>query len=127
MISFSRRDIVVEYKDRTVIGLTEPIKLLSKKGKSKEVTARIDTGATRSSLDINMVAELQLGPVLKSKLVKSASGNTVRPIIKTDMLISNKRVTAEFTLADREHMKYKALIGQDVLKSNRFLIDPTKR
>ena len=41
--------VVIQYKDKTVIGLTEKVIVRSSKGKEKEVMARIDTGATTSS------------------------------------------------------------------------------
>ncbi|MBD3314022.1 hypothetical protein GF345_06270 [Candidatus Woesearchaeota archaeon] len=119
------RNIVVQYNDRTVVGLNERITVYGPKGR-KEVVARIDTGATKSSIDVKLAAELRLGPILRSKMVKSASGNTLRPVIETEISIANKRIKSEFTLADRSHMKYSVLIGQNILKDNRFLVDPTK-
>jgi len=121
-----RKDIVVQYKSRTVIGLTEKV-LVKGKGKGKEVMARVDTGATKSSMDMKLAAELSLGPVLRTKLVKSASGSSIRPVLKGKVEIANKEIISEFTLADRSHMKYKVLIGQDILVDNAFIIDPTKK
>lgn len=88
--------------------------------------ARIDTGATKSSVDARLAAELALGPVIKTKLVKSAAGNKLRPVIKASIRISGKSLKSEFTIADRSHMKYRVLIGQNILKKG-FLIDPTKK
>jgi len=110
---------------KKTIGLTEKVKIIGKKA-SRIVIARIDTGATRSSVDAKLAAQLQLGPVIKTILVKSAHGNRLRPVIKTPIIIGKKKMIAEFTIADREHMRYKALIGQNVLKKG-FLIDPNKR
>ena len=36
-------------------------------------------------------------------------------------------IEAEFTLADRAHMNYPLLIGQNILKKGNFLIDPNKK
>lgn len=110
---------------KKTIGLTEKVKIIGKR-KSRIVTSRIDTGATRSSVDAKLAARLQLGPVIKSILVKSAHGNRVRPVIKTPIIIAKRKMSAEFTIADREHMRYKALIGQNILKKG-FLIDPNKK
>ena len=33
---------------------------------------------------------------------------------------------SEFTIADRTHMKYKILVGQNILKEG-FLVDPMKK
>ena len=109
---------------KVVIGLTEKVNVNHQKGR-KAVIAKIDTGATKSSIDTNLAAELKLGPVIKSKLVKSAHGSKLRPIIEATIELAGKKIKSEFTLADRAHMKYRILIGQNILKDG-FLIDPSK-
>ncbi|MAG91665.1 hypothetical protein CMO83_03245 [Candidatus Woesearchaeota archaeon] len=116
-----------EYKTlngKILIGLTEKVNIEHDNGK-KNVIAKIDTGATKSSIDTNLAAELRLGPVIKSKLVKSAHGSKLRPIIEATIELAGKNIKSEFTLADRDHMKYRILIGQNILR-NGFLIDPGK-
>ena len=105
-----------------IIGLTEYVTIFSRR--RKKIKARIDTGATRSSMDIKLAEELHLGPIIKRKRVKSAHGSRLRPVIECEIMIAKQRIKAEFTLADREHMKYKVLIGQNVLKSKKFMINP---
>ena len=109
--------------DKVILGLTEPVTLLGK-GK-RTVTARIDTGATKSSMDIHLAEELELQST-KSKLVKSASGSKHRPIVRAKIKMDGLTIEEEFTLADRSHMTYPVLIGQNVLKKGNFLIDPHK-
>lgn len=109
---------------KIVIGLAEKVNIQHHNGK-KDVIAKIDTGATKSSIDTNLAAELELGPVIKSKLVKSAHGSKLRPIIEASIELAGKKIKSEFTLADRAHMRYRILIGQNILKDG-FLIDPTK-
>ncbi len=109
---------------KIVIGLTERVSVHCD-GTKRNVISKIDTGATKSSIDTNLAAELKLGPVIKSKLVKSAHGSKLRPIIEATIELAGKKITSEFTLADRAHMKYRILIGQNILKEG-FLIDPTK-
>ncbi len=110
---------------KTVIGLIEPIVLLGKNGMEKDILAKIDTGASKSSVDSSLTYELHLGPIITSKIVKSAHGSRVRPIIEVDLVLASKRITAEFTIADRAHMAYPVLIGQNILKRG-FMIDPSK-
>ncbi|MBU4501917.1 MAG: RimK/LysX family protein [Nanoarchaeota archaeon] len=105
---------------KTVIGLIETVKI-----NGKEVLARIDTGAEYSSIDESLAEELELGPVIREIKIRSASGKTRRPIIKTKLEIKGKILESEFNLANRKHMKYKILVGQDILKDG-FLIDPEK-
>ena len=59
------------------------------------------------------------------KIIKSAHGNKVRPIIEAIVEIAGMRLKSEFSLADRRHLKYNMLIGQNILKKG-FLIDPSK-
>lgn len=114
---------IEKLKDRTVIGLYEAVTFLSN-GNSKEVIVRIDTGATRSSIDVKLAASLKLGPVLTSKMVRSAHGSTLRPLVDAEIIIAGKKIKSTFTIADRNKMKYKVLIGQDILREACFLIDP---
>jgi hypothetical protein len=118
------RKLTMKYQNKTVIGLSEKIILHGDKG-SKTLIARIDTGATKGSIDVRLAADLQLGPIVKSKRVKSAHGNNVRAVVRAGITIAGKRLESEFTIADRSHLKYKCLVGQNVLKEA-FLIDPSK-
>ncbi|MFC1755475.1 RimK/LysX family protein [Thermoproteota archaeon] len=122
-----RRDnnIVIKYNQKTVIGLTEPAVVIGPKGDKKEVVARIDTGATKSSIDVKLAADLSLGPIIKAKLIRSASGAGLRAVVNAKIILADKELKTEFTLADRSHMKYAVLIGQNILKEG-FLIDPAK-
>ena len=115
----------MDYSKRTIIGLFEKIVLYGNNGHKKELIAKIDTGATKSSMDVKLAAELCLGPVVRSKMVKSAHGNKLRPVIITEIRFAGKKIKEEFTLADRAHMKYHVLIGRNIL-DNRYLIDPGK-
>ncbi|MBN2567538.1 ATP-dependent zinc protease [Candidatus Woesearchaeota archaeon] len=104
-----------------VIGLTEEVVVVGDYGE-KRLIARVDTGATKSSVDARLAAELRLGPVTRTKMVKSAHGHSLRPAIDATIEIAGKRLTSDFTLADRSNLKYKVLLGQNILKG--FLIDP---
>jgi hypothetical protein len=110
--------------NKIIIGLTARVVLFGKKGK-KEVIARIDTGATKSSIDKGLAHELDLGPTLTHTRVKSTHGTRYRPVVTADVMLGGELMHAEFNIAEREHMKYKVLIGQNILKKG-FLIDPSK-
>ncbi|MBU2633665.1 MAG: RimK/LysX family protein [Nanoarchaeota archaeon] len=107
--------------EKNIVGLTEKVKI-----KDIEVLAKIDTGATKSSIDIRLAARLQLGPIIATKQYKNVHGKTVRPVVKVPLEISKRRMFFKFNLADRKKMKYKILIGQNILKKN-FIIDPSKK
>jgi len=109
---------------KKIIGLTEFITLIGE-SKKKRVKAKIDTGADKSSIDLKLAADLKLGPVVKTRLIKSASGNLMRPIIRTKVIFAGEERDVYFTMADRKHLKYRVLIGKNILKKG-FLIDPSK-
>ncbi len=112
--------------ERVVLGLTEQVTLLGKL-RQQSVTARIDTGATASSIDQQLANLLGLEPGDKVKLVKSASGIKKRPLVLLKINMNGFTAEEEFTIADRSHMTFPILIGQNILKRGNFLIDPNKK
>jgi hypothetical protein len=111
--------------DKVIVGLTEYV-TINGSSHAKELIARVDTGATKSSIDISLAAELRLGPVIDSRLIKSAHGTKLRPVVEINVIVREKEIKARFTVADRSHMRYQVLIGQNILKQG-FLIDPNRR
>jgi len=115
-----------KFKNRQVVGFVEYAEVSGNDNKKKRVKSRIDTGAVKSSIDARLAAELHLGPIIKRKLVVSAHGRTLRPVMMAKIKIGRRIMESEFTIADRTHMKYKILVGQNILKE-RFLVDPLKK
>jgi len=115
----------VKPKKTSIIGLTETIKIMGN-NVCKKLVARIDTGATIGSIDQDLAKELKLGKTVKKKLVKSSHGNSLRPVKKMRFELAGRKFNMNFTIADRDHLKYKVLIGQNVLKKG-FLINPNKK
>lgn len=114
-------------EDRIMVGFTEKVKVFNCDGsKHKTVKARIDTGATMSSIDTHLAAHLNLGPIVRIKKVKSSLGEEIRPVVKVSLILQGKKVRGNFSIADRAHMKYDMLIGQRILKMG-FLVDPQKK
>jgi len=112
---------------KVVIGLIEKVKLETKEGRKKIFKAKVDTGATKSSLDITLASKLNVGPVIKSRLIKSAHGIRLRPIVTAEIEIAGKKIKGQFTLADRRHLRYQVLIGINLLKKGKFIVDPLKK
>lgn len=111
-------------KDRPILGLHETVTILGEK--EVKVKARIDSGATNSSIDLSLAKKLNLGPKIREIVVKSAAGVKKRPVVKAKVKIGNLEIEEVFTLANRSHMTYQVLIGQNILKKGKFLIDPLK-
>ena len=110
-----------------IIGLTEKVTIRGPK-KERQITARIDTGADVCSIDRRLAKYLKLGPVERVKKIKSAHGIRERPIVRANVEMKKRKFNkVRFTLANRSHLKYRALIGKNVLSKNGFLIDPSKK
>jgi len=107
-------------EERPVIGFIEQIVL-----EDQTIPSKIDTGADTSSIDISLAAELQLGPVVQKTKITSSHGKTRRAVISLTFDLAGKQVTGFFNLADRHNLKYKVLIGKNILKEG-FIIDPRK-
>ena len=120
---FKKRIEIVNAMSKTVIGITEKVKIIGIK--EKEVIAKIDTGADSNSISLKLASELQLGPIIKTIRVKISNGYERRAVVKAKLRIKNRRIIALFNITDRSHLKYPVLIGKRTLKKG-FLIDPSK-
>ena len=105
-----------------VVYLTENITVIGP-NKNKNVEARIDTGASRSSMDLELAAELRLGPIVKVRKIRSSHGKSSRPVVNGTIIIKNKILVCQFTLADRNDLKYPVLIGRNLLEKGNFVVD----
>ena len=85
--------------DKTIVGLIEEVILVGPRSR-KKVLARIDTGATKSSIDAKLAAEMEASEQFKTTMVRSAHGIRKRGVIKQKIIISHRRMNMEFTLAD---------------------------
>ncbi|MCK4670081.1 MAG: ATP-dependent zinc protease [Nanoarchaeota archaeon] len=109
---------------KTILGLTEKITIFAGDAE-KTAIARIDTGASKSSIDRELAAKLGLDKVLKTTKIRSVSGGTKeRLVVKIKVKIKDQIVSGYFTLADRHEMLYRVLIGRNILRKEDFLIDP---
>jgi len=114
------------------------------------IKPKIDTGARSSSLHASEVEEFQRGDrtfvrfkvhpiqrnkdfgvkaeaeVLEYRSVKSSSGQkSRRPVILTEIEILGVRWPIELTLADRDAMGFRMLLGREAVRG-RFLVDAGK-
>jgi len=113
-------DNKLDITKKKVLGLYEFVNFGNKK-----VLARIDTGAVKSSIDVELSAELGLGPIIGSKMIRNVHGTSQRPLVETEIELCGKKIKAKFTLHCRREMKFKVLIGQNILIHD-FVIDPQK-
>lgn len=111
--------------NQTRVGFKEKVTFVGTK-KEKTVIARIDTGAKRCSIDAKLAEEIGTGKVIKLKKVKSALGETDRPIVKITIKIAGRTIRAYCSIADRAKLKYPALIGRNVLKRG-FVVEEIEK
>ncbi len=107
-------------EDKTIIGFIERVKI-----NGHSVLAKIDTGASRNSIDLDLASRLRLGPIVKKSTIISAHGKSFRPVIKAKIVLGGKKINALFNVTSRSHLEYKVLIGKSILKLG-YLIDPVK-
>ena len=108
---------------KIIIGLVETILLENK----KKYKAKIDTGADSSSVDKSILEDLDRKRIVSHKIIKSALGTHKRPTIMIEFEFNGKKFKEKFSISDRTDLKYKILIGNNILKKENFLIDPNKK
>lgn len=108
------------------IGYTEEIAVSGRDG-VETVVAKADTGAKRSSIDINLAATIGAGPIKGTTAVKSAigSGAKTRSLVDIHIGLPDCWETVTASMEDRDEMSYPILIGRDIL--NDYQIDVGKR
>ena len=114
----------------------------------KRIKAKIDTGARTSALhafalerferdgapwvrfEIHPKQRAQTpsidceAPILEERKVRSSSGHrSLRPVIRTTLSILGEQHPIEITLASRDAMGFRMLLGREALRG-RFQIDP---
>ncbi|TVP53740.1 MAG: ATP-dependent zinc protease [Halomonadaceae bacterium] len=134
--------------DKQIIGELEFIRLMPPDGAYK---ARIDTGATTSSLDARDIEKFERDgenwvrftvpapegkdgeiemeePVARfARIIQSsAEGDERRPVIKLQFELGETKRMAEFTLSDRSHLNYPVLVGRNILR-DLLVVDVSKK
>lgn len=127
-----------------LIGAKERLRVVD--SSRDKVAARVDTGATTSSIHcvkhwfvkengvkylyfivLSNKSKVQSSSVYKKRIVKSSNGHTeTRYSVFVDVLMGGMIFNTEFTLTDRNHMKHKILLGRSFLSKN-FIVDVSKK
>ncbi|WP_458188951.1 RimK family alpha-L-glutamate ligase [Haladaptatus sp. NG-WS-4] len=112
--------------DPIVIGYTESV-LVSGTSGSETVVAKSDTGATRSSIDTKLAAQIGAGPIKSMTRVKSGSrkSSKSRPVVDVVIGVGGNRHTVTASIEDRGHMDYPVLLGRDILEN--YQVDVRRR
>ena len=140
-VNTTKQEIVVEKAHLPIIGEVEPIYFLPMKS---PFYARIDTGATTSSLDCEDVVYFERDGekwvsfklknrktgeehVFEKKIertfrVRRIGNDESRKAVKMDVKMGKEVFSAAFSIADRAGFDYQGLIGRNVL-TGRFIVD----
>ena len=110
-----------EVLDKTIVGFYEDVVINGTK-----VRAKVDTGASTSSVDKDLAKTLKLGPVVSTSVVVNTHGSGVRSEVMANVKIAGREIRARFNIASRNHLRYSVLIGKNILREG-FVVDSDKR
>ncbi|MFC6835331.1 RimK/LysX family protein [Halomarina ordinaria] len=107
-------------EDQPLIGYIEEVVVSGTSG-STGALAKSDTGATRTSIDTSLAAEIGAGPIKSMTRVKSGSvkSGKARPVVDLVIGIGGRQHTVTASVEDRSHMDYPLLLGRDILEHYR--------
>ena len=110
----------------SVIGYIEDVVVSGTRG-SKNVLAKSDTGATRTSIDAQLAAEIGTGPIKDIVRVRSGSvkSGKARPVVDVVVGVGGTQHTVTASVEDRGHMDYPLLLGRDILEH--YHVDVTRK
>lgn len=109
-----------------VVGEREPVRLSVPGGEKKvDALAKVDTGATYSSMDYGLARDL--GIELEEQeiiTVQSSLGEDKRRLVDVRLEIAGKILDTKVTVSDRDEFDNKMLLGNRDLES--FLVDTSR-
>lgn len=106
-------------------GKTAEVTFRGSDGKTFSTEAKVDTGAERTTVDINIAATIKAGPVVKTVKVTQASGTDRRPAAMVTVEYEDLNEEVAVGLADRKTrgLDHRAIIGCDILELDDVVID----
>lgn len=113
---------IFNINNRKIIGNFVNIEFIDLK---KNFKAKVDTGADYSSIDKELYDKLpdDKKKVIGTKIIKSALGVSRREFVELEIVLLGEKFKTEFSIADRKRLKYRVLIGKNLIKSKNYLID----
>ncbi len=118
--------VMVEEGIKT-IKVWEKVKIVTGDKKKVEVTAKVDTGAWKTSIDKNLAEKLGIlkaSNVLWTKIYKSALGQEKRQVVNLSFLLAGRKIETIANIASRKNLRTPLIIGRRDLEG--FLIKPER-
>ena len=112
-------------KTLSVVGVVEEVEI---QGRNVVISpALFDTGASTTSVDTTLASKAQLGPIVRTARIKTASRSEGmrRPVVKAIIRIQGREFECDVNLQDRSHMSFPVIIGRNIIAGN-FLVDAEK-
>ena len=117
---------IEEISGQTVLSIIEPVTIMDSGGTAHTISAKIDTGAWRTTIDRSLARDWHIDTaIIDHADVRGALGKQRRPIIDLALTLRDKHIKTRAFLADRSHMSYPMIIGRRDLKG--FLVDPSRK
>jgi hypothetical protein len=113
-VLYRERTPEVQAEDSVILGKVELIELSAREGgETKEVQAKIDTGAGYSSIDRDLAEDLGLDlddPEAEVE-IESANGGEKRPLVRACIRMAGRTLDTRVTVTDRSEPSKDVLIG----------------
>lgn len=130
-----------------VMGWVEKAKI---PGVDKEIKVKLDTGATTTSINAEILEqpkeksesggnikfrfldgegnkEVFERPVVRWVRIKSRKGADIRrPVVRMKLCVAGRWIEEEVNLADRDDFNYPILIGRNMLKEGKLVVDSSQ-
>ncbi len=97
------------------INVWELVKIVDRNKRRHFVPVKLDTGAWRTSIDVNFAEDLELTypeNIIAQKKVKNQMGKGVRKMINVVFYLSGRRIKTVASLAKRSDMRVKMIVGR---------------
>lgn len=108
----------VGYTERVVVSGGETL---------EHAVAKSDTGAQRTSVDVDLAAAVGAGPLVGTTRVRSGTNRngTKRPLVDLAVRVGGRWHTTTASVEDRSHMRHPLILGRDVLQG--YHVDVQRR
>jgi hypothetical protein len=106
--------------DKPVLGATEPVTVVGQR-EAVKADARIDTGAPRTYVDLDLACTVGAGPLIKKGKFKGSVSAEDRLIVGLEVEIRGEIHSTEASVADRSGLSTDVRLGRDILQN--YLVD----